>query len=405
MKYKNLFWGASLLVGGTASSQVILFISMPVIANIYGASVYGKIVIFISLISIISPFVNMSFHLALPIETNDRKAIKIFYSTIFIITLLSVFWSLILSLIGSEYFFFNKNIFIYMLFLFLFSLIALFEQWGIRNKSYKVLASMYITRSLSFSLIAVIWGNKTPTFDILLYAYLISYALTSVLYIIFLKFSTYHWGNMKEYADFPLYRSPQILLNTLSNAMPMFLISSFGHDYVGFFALAERVLRAPVALISQSIGKYYLPIYSSLHDSSAKEFRSKIISTTKQLSYIAFFPSLAFFIYGADIFTLIFGVEWEIAGRFSSILSPFIFLAFINIPLVQALVILEKQAYILKWEIFTIITKTLSMLIAVLVCNIISAVIIYSAIGVMSYSILMMHSYNLLKENEKNETS
>ena len=48
-------------------------------------------------------------------------------------------------------------------------------------------------------------------------------------------------------------------------------------------------------------------------------------------------------IFGEDIFSFIFGVEWSQAGRYAAILAPWLFMNFIVSPLSMLPIVLERQ--------------------------------------------------------------
>src|SRR5690554_2213898 len=58
-----------------------------------------------------------------------------------------------------------------------------------------------------------------------------------------------------EYRDFPLYRAPQLLVNSLGFALPTLLLTAtFGAAAAGFYAVTQMVMGLPSALIGRAVG-------------------------------------------------------------------------------------------------------------------------------------------------------
>lgn len=64
----------------------------------------------------------------------------------------------------------------------------------------------------------------------------------------------------RAYSDFPIYRTPQVLVNALSQSLPVFVIGYyFGVTQVGYFSLAQTILGAPVTLLSGALSNVLFP--------------------------------------------------------------------------------------------------------------------------------------------------
>src|SRR5699024_11373617 len=60
----------------------------------------------------------------------------------------------------------------------------------------------------------------------------------------------------KKHYDFPLYRAPEELISTLSQNLPVLLLTSFfGPAAAGFYSIGRTVLSMPSRLIGKAIGE------------------------------------------------------------------------------------------------------------------------------------------------------
>ena len=63
---------------------------------------------------------------------------------------------------------------------------------------------------------------------------------------------------VKKYKDIPLFSTLISLLNTISNQLPIFLLTRFfGFASAGLYGLSHRVVAAPMGLIGQSVGEVF----------------------------------------------------------------------------------------------------------------------------------------------------
>src|SRR5699024_10764998 len=64
----------------------------------------------------------------------------------------------------------------------------------------------------------------------------------------------------KQHYDFPLYRAPEELFSTLSQNLPILLLTSFfGPAAAGFYNIGRTVLSMPSRLIGKAIGDVFYP--------------------------------------------------------------------------------------------------------------------------------------------------
>ena len=142
------------------------------------------------------------------------------------------------------------------------------------------------------------------------------------------------------------------------NVMNISVSTIYSISVLGFYSFATRIIAVPTNLIGTSIGQvFYQQAIREKQETgkSIKTFRAVLTKLTI-LSLIIFFI-LFFFI--EDIFAIIFGESWRIAGQYAKALIPFVMMKFIISPLSTINNIYEKQIVSLIWQIgFLVITVT-----------------------------------------------
>jgi O-antigen/teichoic acid export membrane protein len=155
---------------------------------------------------------------------------------------------------------------------------------------------------------------------------------------------------LRRHRDFWRFTLPSNLLNATVSQLPLFLVGArFGIDAAGLFALTQRVMAAPIALLAASV----LEVFKR---ESAHEFlatghcRHAYTHTFKALALLGFFPALVLYLFSPPLFAWIFGEPWRPAGELASILAPLCFLNFVASPLSYVFLVAGKQRVDLAWQ-------------------------------------------------------
>jgi O-antigen/teichoic acid export membrane protein len=140
-------------------------------------------------------------------------------------------------------------------------------------------------------------------------------------------------------------------LNAASRQSPNILLSVFfSTASAGFFMLTQRVVGAPIYIVGGAVGDVFRQQASVIYAENG-ECKVVYLKTFKKLILISFVPFVIFFIIAPDIFSIIFGEKWRIAGEYAQILAPMFFLQFIANPLSNMYLIAQKQKEDLTMQI------------------------------------------------------
>lgn len=144
---------------------------------------------------------------------------------------------------------------------------------------------------------------------------------------------------------------PSNLLNALVAQLPLFLIGlHHGALAAGLYALTQRVLYAPVALLAGSVLEVFKR--QSVHEyQTVGNCTHAYRHTFKVLLLLGLGPSLLLFAFSPPMFAWIFGESWRAAGELAQILVPLYFLNFIASPLSYVFAVTGKQKIDLLWQV------------------------------------------------------
>lgn len=195
---------------------------------------------------------------------------------------------------------------------------------------------------------------------------------------------------LRKHQAFWRYSLPSSLLNTMVGQLPLFMIGiHHGALAAGLFALTQRVLAAPTALIASSI----LEVFKR---QAVNEFESVgncvavYRSTFKALVLLALPPTLVLLLFSPALFAWLFGDDWRAAGELARILAPLCFLNFVASPLSYVFFVAGKQRMELFWQV-ALFLATLTVFVAPLSLH--GSLFAYAVVRSMLYLIYLYMSH------------
>jgi O-antigen/teichoic acid export membrane protein len=154
-----------------------------------------------------------------------------------------------------------------------------------------------------------------------------------------------------RYRDYPLVSTWGGLLNASGLALPaLFLAACYGAQYTGWFALVNRVLGVPAALIGASIAQVYTSQAATLSRADPQRLMYIFLGTTRRMLYLGLVPCTLFTIFAPWIFQTVFGRVWREAGEYARYLAFMCYAGFINSPVTLTLNVLQRQRTQFVWD-------------------------------------------------------
>jgi O-antigen/teichoic acid export membrane protein len=167
--------------------------------------------------------------------------------------------------------------------------------------------------------------------------------------------------------------------------------------------MSNRIVNTPLGLIGNAIRTVFSQTIAEAY--ASKITHIKIFKDNfYRLFFIAIIPVTIIFLWGPQLFSLIFGDNWYDAGMIAKYLAPVFLFRFVSSPLSAVLTIYEKLNYDLFIQISTIIALSLSFYILwKLDYNTYPLYLIaYNIIYCSKYTIELFFSYKLITDFEKN---
>lgn len=371
MNFNKFYKNIAVLVSGTVIAQFLGVVSSPFITRIYGPEEFGVAGTFISLIFIFGPLATLTYPLAIVIAKNNDESFGLIKLSLLISFLLStlvgltilVFSRQLHGLFGDS---FNSNYALFLpLSMIFYALWQVMEQSIVRLEEFKIKATCAIFNALFVNASKLILGFIYPNATTLILTSISSYLFQFIYLFKKSSFSVYSAINLKKiaikYKDFPMYRAPEISLNTLSQSFPVLILASkFGVASAGYYTLARTMLTLPVTLIGNSVGDVFYPKINNAKINCSKMYPI-LLKTTKQLALVGLIPFSIIAVFGEEIFALVFGSEWSSAGVYAQWITVWIFFLFLNNPSVKTIPIIGKQKFQLKFTVVTMVIRLMSL--------------------------------------------
>lgn len=354
------------VAGGSAAGQAILVLASPLITRLYGPEIFGVWGVFSSIALVIAPAVALTYSTAivLPKSTNAARALVRLSFWLTLITSAATFgvffvfaWPIAEVLgVGTDAALFP----LVGAYVFVIGVGAISQQWLIRTKKFRQLAISNVAFSGFTALAQVAGGLLSPTALMLIGSNIVGRALHSALLTAFARWwrgaRTPHSLNhveadestnkvAREYRQFPIFRAPQVLVNGLSQALPILLLGvAFGPAAAGYYTLCRSVLGLPGQVIGNAVADVF---YSRIAEASHKNapLAPLVSRATGLLLAAVSIPFLTVIVLGPTLFEFVFGVGWHEAGEYAQWMSLWLWVLVANGPALQAIHVLRRQRF------------------------------------------------------------
>ncbi len=364
------------LMTGTTIAQAIPIAISPILTRIYTPEDFGLFALYMGIVSIISVVSTGRYELAIMLPKKDENAFNIVILSVLISVFVSFLFLFIVIIFNSEITNLLKNteisnwLYLVPISILCTGIYQSSNYWVNRKKQYKKLSfnkvlqsgttasTNLIIRFVTLGPAGLILGN---IFGILLSTFFLSksiYMEDNSLFKKIKKIKIYLLA--KKYIDFLKYDTIAILVNVSAQQLPnIFFNLFFSVSIAGNYYLTQRILQVPIIFISRAILDVFKEEASSEYNKYGNCKKIYLI-TLKKLILIGIVPTIILYNYSVDFFVLIFGESWKIAGEYTKIMTPMLYMRFISYPLSFMFYIGKKQKLNLISQILLFIMIILS---------------------------------------------
>lgn len=175
-------------------------------------------------------------------------------------------------------------------------------------------------------------------------------------------------GVVKRYRWFPLISLPGSLVSVLAASFnTVWMLALFSPHEAGSYALVERLVLAPAALIGTALQQVYQGQFSSALRNGGQGLKSGFRRLLAGLFALGILPSAALVFLAPILFPLVLGSQWSEAGRYCQIFVPIAFVSVLAVPFNMVLTLMQRHKLQLAWEVGRFLLVTAAWLTTTLV--------------------------------------
>lgn len=367
-RHRVFLQGVVLLSGGSAFSQILPVLISPILTRLYAAEAFGIYALYLSVFNLLGQVICLKYDMAISIVSKEQEARKLCFLCqglsflAGLICLMAVpFAKELTPILGSPS----------AVWLLPFSILMLGSSqtmlgWSIRKEDYVGIAGYFILKSLSAAFLQLLFSISTLGATALILGQTASYLIGNIWLV--LRSRELFFGKRprlshivalaKQYSSYPRCTMPGAAAGNLVYYVSNLSISLlFSSEMLGYYSLINRLLAAPISLVSGAVGQAFMPRL-------AKE-------TGQRRLLFFFFVSGGLSLMAIPIFLIcwaalpaipvIFGEDWGTAISMGRIILPLFAVRFVVVPISTSAIVAGKQGATMIWQCGML---TLSLLLA-----------------------------------------
>lgn len=357
----------TLIAGGTALGQGVLVLVSPILTRLYQPDDFGLLAVFISIFSILVAVNSLRYELAIPLADDQDTAASLVVLVLALVVLTTIIFGIVFVLFGDQLARLVRvpELSAYTGLLLLSLLGGGFYQalsyWAIRQKAFSPIARTKFAQNFGMAATQLILGLLQAGIGGLLFGHAVGQfggTLTLARLAWRENRSAVRRVNLaslaeaaRRYRRFPLYASWSGLLNVASIQLPTVLITIlYGAHVAGWFALGQRVVGLPMALIGTAVGQVYMSRASQIARENRAQLPALYSRAARNLFAVGILPIIILAVSGTWLFAFVFGADWRTAGEYVQIMSPMFIVQFVVSSLSPTIYVVERQDVQLLWD-------------------------------------------------------
>jgi|LUMU01.1.fsa_nt_gb O-antigen/teichoic acid export membrane protein len=153
-----------------------------------------------------------------------------------------------------------------------------------------------------------------------------------------------------RYREYPIVALPAVVINSAGITItPIMIYATFDVDAAGQYALVDRVMSLPIAVVATSVSQAFMGQLATAMRHGT-EARTQFLSVIRWLAIVGILPTLLVILSAPTAFVLLFGSEWELAGRLAQLLAPAAFVGLITGGVNMTLSVVGRQKTQMAWN-------------------------------------------------------
>lgn len=367
----------AVFMSGRSVATAITLLLTPVISRLYLPEHFGAAAVLLSTVAVIGPLSCGSYEKAVTVARTDADARALMTLCLVLAVVVSLVVSPIVAglsyagVLPGTLLALGALLWVLPIAVALDGLTSAAAAWILRHKRYPQLATSEIVQTSLRSGTRVAAGMAVgSTVGALLWSYVIGFS-AKLWVLLSAARATAPIGRWlpntaqlralpeiaRSYRDFPRYNMVTGFMMQLTSQLPVFVLgAAFGAEVVGFFAMSDRLMRAPINITTNTLRQVVLQKFSEIWRAE-RPIRAQLRRTVAVLLVLAVVPVAVFWTAGEELFTFVLGHRWATAGRYIEILAPYFVIGFIGAPFQAATAAMRRQRLWFWMEMCTAVAR------------------------------------------------
>lgn len=344
--------------GGTLAGQGIVLLVSPLLTRLYSPSEFGFLGVFAAVTAVVGILASLRFDQALPVVPEEDRyavfklsALLLIGTTAISLIVLLIGWTWVQPYTQGHALLFVVSVPLGVLWAGTYQLLS---AWAVRLQEYRTIGQTKVTQGVGMAATQVVLGVSGLGAVGLVLGDLVgkgggigalSRSLRGEWRRIWEPGRAALRSVASKYRDYPTYMTLATLFSSSSLYLPYFLLQPlYGARTVGFFLLVQRIVSTPTSLVGKAVANVFFGRASD----AARQGRA--IGPLLRVGMVTLaavgIPGVVVVMFIAkDAFHLIFGAEWEEAGRYVQYLAPAYLANFVVVPFSQVLNVLGVASH------------------------------------------------------------
>lgn len=353
----------AVLTSGTALSQLIPFIVLPILQKYYyGPSDFAALAVFVYFSELVGSIATLKLEFAIVVQSSEEKAKQVMLvamrsvmiTTLFSFLLATLFfqWNIIHSL-----FLLGNTIFLLPLVVLSMGIIQISSYWFNRKKMYAKIARGKVVQTTSGESGKLILGWSGVNYSGLILGRVGGYIINAIWQgtqtlkqISTIKVSKLNIREtLKNNYQYIAYATPSVFISALINFIYIQLFFNyFGGQSAGMVSVAMTYVGAGLGMVASSIGQVFYGTIAEIHD--RKILYTMYLRFVRTLFFMALMITLLFWILPASWVVGVLGENWDSLMEYCKIISIWFSFWFIASSLSFIYMRLQKQGFMLMMD-------------------------------------------------------
>lgn len=418
MQVQSLYKSIASVAGSAAIAQLLVAISAPIITRLFTVADLGAFAAYQSFVLIFTLLFTLRYEFSIPVVKRGKHVKPMGVLILLVVVaafLLSTALVGFIAYLNKDLNPIVKDVLIYLpVGMAVFGIHEAIKFIIIRKRDYYTLAKSNMWRGVIQIVAQALGGLFVASLWVLILSHVLSLVVAIVLML--KKYRNSFVREMKciknneyikkvrnlamSYSRFPRQFMPFGIVNLSGQQAPPILFAIvFTSEVVGYFAISQRLLGLPMALIGKAVGDVYYGEFSEIIRNDDKGAKELFLGVLKRLALLALPVALVPMLLPASFYEYVLGKGWgEIRHTIGALGVAYAF-QIMATPLAQTMVVLEKQRILFAWDILRLVIVSAICLSPLITSMPYAAVVnIYSACVSILYLILIIAMWLCVRE-------